>query len=163
MPVPTERTALHRLYSTTEEQGLPTFLDDLYPKFLSVYHYLGAADSCPNGGPGITYGMWDFECDGGTSLVRAIEWGVPATPIPTALYRLFDAAGSLLYIGVSVSPEQRWLHHAEHKTWWPEVARIEFAWHGTRDEALTCEMESIRAEKPRYNVQHNGHRTVSAP
>lgn len=162
MPESPERTALLDLYSTQEPEGLPPFLEELYPKFLSAFHHLGSADSCPNGGPGITYGMWDFECDGGSSLVRAVKWGVPETPVRTALYRLFDSSGTLLYVGVSVSPEQRWLHHAEHKSWWPKVTRIEFAWHPTRAEALRREADAIRTEKPRYNVQHNGCRAVEA-
>lgn len=162
MPASPERTALFDLYSTAESSGLPIFLDELYPRFLPTYHHLGYADSCPNGGPRIFYGAWDFECDGGETLVRAVEWGAPQTPVRTALYRLFDNRGALLYIGVSVSPEQRWMHHAEHKTWWPKVARIEFTWHPTRDEALRREMDAIRQERPRYNVQHNDRRVTEA-
>lgn len=162
MPEQAERTALLDLYSTQESKGLHLFLDELYPKFLSAYHHLGTAGSCPNGGPGILYGMWDFECDGGSTLVRVVKWGIPETPVRTALYRLFDRTGALLYIGVSTSPEGRWLHHSENKSWWPEVTRIEFAWHHTRDEALRREAESIRAETPRYNIQHNGNRTTAS-
>jgi excinuclease UvrABC nuclease subunit len=94
-------------------------------------------------------------------LVRVVEWGTPRTPVATALYRLFDRVGTLLYIGISGSPEQRWMHHSEHKAWWSEVARIEFEWRASRDEALQLEAESIRTEMPLHNVHHNGPRTAA--
>lgn len=155
MPKSPERTALYRLYSTNEYQDLPPFLADLYPHYLPSLRYLGTAGSCPNGGPGISYSPWDWEADWCVTFVRVIRWGAPEAPVRTALYRLFDNSGALLYIGVSVSPEQRWMHHAEHKTWWPEVAQINFEWHPTRNEALRREADAIRHERPRYNVQHN--------
>lgn len=151
-----ERTALYRLYSTRDSEGLPAFLDELYPKFLSVFHHLGDAGSCPNGGPGITYGMWDFECDGGTTLVRAVEWGAPLTPVPTALYRLRDQFGTLLYVGITDVLERRWKDHAKAKPWWPDVKVRSIEWLPTRGHALSAEAEAIRTERPLYNVVHNG-------
>lgn len=155
MPVPQERTALLDLYSTRESEGLPPFLDELYPKFLSVFHHLGTADSCPNGGPGVSYGMWDFECDGGTTLVRSITWGTPETPVPTALYRLRDQRRKLLYVGISNNLAWRWKTHAADKEWWPEVATRSIEWFPTRDRALAAEAAAIRTERPLHNIQHN--------
>jgi predicted GIY-YIG superfamily endonuclease len=151
-----ERTALYHLYSTREPEGIPPYLEELYPKFLSMFHHLGNAGSCPNGGPGIAYGMWDFECDGGTTLVRAIEWGTPQTPVPTALYRLRDQSGALLYVGITDNPERRWKDHAKDKSWWPDVKDRSVEWLPTRDHALAAEATAIRAERPRYNRHHNG-------
>ncbi|GAA2929604.1 GIY-YIG nuclease family protein [Streptomyces enissocaesilis] len=150
-----ERTALYRLYSTTEPEGLPRLLDELYPRFLSAFHHLGTADSCPNGGPGITYGMWDFECDGGTTLVRSVEWGTPLTPVPTALYRLRDQSGTLLYVGITNNLGWRWKTHAADKEWWPEVVTRSIEWFPTRSHALAAEAAAIRAEQPLHNIQHN--------
>ncbi|MEU9310896.1 GIY-YIG nuclease family protein [Streptomyces sp. NPDC048256] len=155
MPETSERTALLDLYTTQERDGLDPFLAELYPHYLPSPRYLGTAGSCPNGGPGILYGPWDWEADWCVTLVRVVEWGSPTIPAPTALYRLFDKTGSLLYVGISLSPAQRWVHHSEHKAWWPQVARIEFDWCASRDEALRIEAEAIRAERPRHNVQHN--------
>ncbi|MEU1663602.1 GIY-YIG nuclease family protein [Streptomyces sparsogenes] len=155
MPKP-EPTALYRLYTTQEPEGLPSFLDELYPKYLSAFHHLGTADSCPDGGPGITYGMWDFECDGGTTLVRVVEWGRPRTPVPTALYRLRNQDGELLYVGITDNPERRWKDHAKDKTWWPEVASRSIEWFPNRGHALAAEGKAIRSERPRHNIQHNG-------
>ena len=157
MPEQPERTALFRMYSTQRAVGLPPFLDELYPEFMSVFHHLGDAGSCPHGGPGISYGAWDFECDGGTTLVRVIKWGSPQTPVRTALYRLFDSRGDLLYIGIAADPERRQKEHAGNKAWWPQVAVHSVEWHDTRDLALAAEARAIQAERPRYNRQHNLH------
>lgn len=156
MTAPPERAKLLDLYSTHEPDGLPTFLFELYPQFLSAYHHLGDASSCPHGGPGISYGMWDPDCDGATTLVRVVKWGAPETPIPTALYRLRDKAGELLYVGITDNPERRWKDHEKDKAWWPQVAARSVEWLPTRDLALSAEAKTIRAERPRHNLQHNG-------
>jgi len=153
MPEAPERTALYDLYTTREDEGLPFFLDELYPQFLSTFHHLGTAGSCPDGGPGVFYGMWDFE---DAELVRVIKWGAPQAPVATALYRLRDHEGELLYVGITDDLERRWKDHAKDKPWWPEVASKSTEWLPSRSRALTVEAKVIRAERPRYNVHHNG-------
>jgi len=154
--MPAERSALLDLYSTQEPAGLPPFLDELYPKFLSAYHHLGDAGSCPNGGPGLFYGMWDPDCDGATTLVRVVEWGAPHRPVPTALYRLRDRSGALLYVGITDCLERRWRDHSKDKPWWPDVNDRSAEWFPDRRHALAGEAAAIRAERPRYNFHHNG-------
>lgn len=151
-----DRIEFLSLYSTHRAHGLPPFLEELYPKFLSALHHLGDAGSCPNGGPGISYGMWDPDCDGGTTLVRDVEWGAPQTPAPTALYHLVDQDGALLYVGITDNLERRWKDHASGKAWWSQVAARSIQWLPTRGHALAAEADAIRLEGPRYNVQHNG-------
>lgn len=74
----------------------------------------------------------------------------------TALYRLYDPTGRLLYIGITWDPDDRWKRHAVSKSWWPLVARKDVTWlRGTWDEALEIEAEAIRAEKPIFNGTHN--------
>lgn len=80
------------------------------------------------------------------------------TPERTALYRLYDAEGRLLYIGIAGKPEWRWIKHAAEKSWWAEVARRDTVWFSSRKEALAREAEAIVSEEPVYNVQHNGKR-----
>lgn len=41
------------------------------------------------------------------------------------LYRFFDDAGRLLYIGISVSAISRAGKHRQEKNWWHDVARME--------------------------------------
>jgi hypothetical protein len=72
----------------------------------------------------------------------------------TALYRLYNSAGELLYIRVTNRPQVRWGQHKSDKPWWPEVARKSLEWLPTRDEALDAEPRAIVAERPRYNKQH---------
>jgi len=80
------------------------------------------------------------------------------SPERTALYRLYNASGDLLYIGVSRHPEQRL---AEHRTgpdrfrWIAEVARRGIEWHPSRSEALAAEKGAIQVEQPRYNGTYN--------
>lgn len=70
----------------------------------------------------------------------------------TALYRLFAADDTLLYVGVSSHIEARWKKHAALKWWWPEVARKTVEWLESRDAAEAAELEAIRTERPVHNV-----------
>ena len=70
---------------------------------------------------------------------------------PTALYRLFNEAGELLYIGITVNPEVRWASHRCAQSWWNEVARKDLQWLTNRAEALAAEAAAIPVERPRYN------------
>lgn len=38
------------------------------------------------------------------------------------VYHLFDARGSLLYVGVTDLPRRRFQQHRRKKSWWPDVA-----------------------------------------
>lgn len=71
----------------------------------------------------------------------------------TALYRLFDADGELLYVGVARDYERRREHHAKHKSWWGDVADERLEFYPSRSEALAAERKAIRAEVPKHNVQ----------
>jgi predicted GIY-YIG superfamily endonuclease len=72
-----------------------------------------------------------------------------------ALYRFFDAADVLLYVGVSVDPILRMKAHRREKDWWSQVRSMTVEPFPTRQAALDAETEAIRTEKPLYNVQHN--------
>jgi predicted GIY-YIG superfamily endonuclease len=72
----------------------------------------------------------------------------------TAIYRMYDAAGVLLYIGISNDFGRRWAQHAESKPWWPEVNRQAVEWRSSRAEALAAEAGAIKTEQPKYNIQH---------
>lgn len=70
----------------------------------------------------------------------------------TALYRLFDEGGVLLYVGITVNPEERWVDHERTKSWWPQVAEKRIAWLDDRPTALTAELRAIKTEHPLHNV-----------
>jgi predicted GIY-YIG superfamily endonuclease len=70
----------------------------------------------------------------------------------TAVYRLFDAADRLLYIGVSLNPYLRLSHHQSQQEWGSEVVRTELAEFESREAVLEAEATAIRTEAPVYNV-----------
>lgn len=71
--------------------------------------------------------------------------------VPGVVYRMRDAGGALLYVGVTTSPATRIAHHAPGKPWWREVSRIDLEHFETREEAAAAEVVAIRDESPRYN------------
>lgn len=73
----------------------------------------------------------------------------------TAMYRLFDEAGQLLYVGIAVNPDTRWSTHAREKTWWPQVARRTVEWFDDRPSAEAAEVAAIASEAPQFNVEHS--------
>ena len=72
----------------------------------------------------------------------------------TALYRLFAADDTLLYVGISRSFGVRWEQHAAIQPWWPEVHRQTVEWFPSREDAAEAEIAAIQAEHPRFNVVH---------
>jgi len=70
----------------------------------------------------------------------------------TAVYRLSDSEGALLYVGISVSPERRFEEHAKKKPWWAEVdpAKTVITWYKDRFAAAVVEQQDERAGSPRY-------------
>lgn len=69
----------------------------------------------------------------------------------TAVYRLYDEADALLYVGASRDPDYRFKNHAGISPWWPLVRRTAVEWHATRPDAETAEDAAIDDEHPRYN------------
>lgn len=81
----------------------------------------------------------------------------------TALYRLFDSSGRLLYVGITFNPSDRWRGHSSTKSWWRDVARREVEWHETRSAAERKEAAAIFTEKPLYNVAGSDGDRVAPP
>jgi excinuclease UvrABC nuclease subunit len=79
------------------------------------------------------------------------------------LYRLYDAAGALLYVGITRSIGQRLQDHSQNQPWWPEVAdcRVEFL--PNRAALHAAELLAIKVEHPRYNLQHQRVQAVPPP
>lgn len=76
----------------------------------------------------------------------------PPSKGSAAVYRLFDAARSLLYIGSTRDPGRRWMDHKREKAWWPDVATYTMEWHPSRSAAYEIEGTAVKAEKPSRNV-----------
>src|SRR5437762_2873721 len=70
----------------------------------------------------------------------------------TVVYRLYDAEGRLLYVGITETLRTRLLQHAKDKAWWPTVAYRRIACHAGRAAAEREERQAILCESPVYNV-----------
>ena len=66
------------------------------------------------------------------------------------LYRHFDGAGNLLYVGVSHQSLVR-LNQHKSSSWFREISRVEIEHCQTREYAEFLEADAISREKPRYN------------
>jgi len=77
---------------------------------------------------------------------------------PTTLYRFFDAAGHLLYVGITSDLPTRLRTHNRLQNWWRDVVRTTLEHFDSREAARAAELVAIRDEHPRYNrwsgVQH---------
>jgi hypothetical protein len=71
--------------------------------------------------------------------------------LPHALYRMFDAAGALLYVGCSARLCGRLAHHGASQPWHAEISKITVEW--IENELLGRQREAavILNERPRYN------------
>ena len=74
----------------------------------------------------------------------------------THLYRHFDKAGDLLYVGISINALARLKQHNEVSSWISSIARVDIERFSTRQAAIVAEREAILSEKPKFNVHHNG-------
>jgi predicted GIY-YIG superfamily endonuclease len=81
------------------------------------------------------------------------------------LYRLTDASGSLLYVGISYSAIARMAQHKADKAWWSDVANIAITDLGeiTRRKAEEMERDAIKRERPLHNIKHNDGAVAPAP
>lgn len=81
---------------------------------------------------------------------------------PTALYRHYNEAGELLYVGVSFDPLHRLKQHwGDQKCWVDDIANMTIERFPTRHEALQAEKNAIKKELPKYNITHNAYAPVS--
>ncbi|WP_329334683.1 GIY-YIG nuclease family protein [Streptomyces sp. NBC_01352] len=71
---------------------------------------------------------------------------------PTALYRLYDMPGLLLYVGIAIDPANRLRQHHADQPWSFAISRQVVDWHPTRAEAAAAETAAIRTEGPVWNV-----------
>jgi len=71
---------------------------------------------------------------------------------PTTLYRFFNEAGELLYVGITGNTKGRLKHHRKHATWWSQATTHRLESFPTREEAAVAEAHAIRQEAPIHNV-----------
>lgn len=69
------------------------------------------------------------------------------------VYRLYDGADRLLYVGYSGNLVERLRKHSHRngQPWWPSVAYCTVERFPTQSDALAAEVEAIKAEAPAHN------------
>jgi len=72
----------------------------------------------------------------------------------TTLYRLYDNAGALLYVGIAEHWPTRMKQHARERAWWEDVAEVRLERHHDRASAQVAEVIAIQAEGPKHNIAH---------
>jgi len=72
---------------------------------------------------------------------------------PHDLYRIFDAEGTLLYVGITYMFDRRMTQHSVRQPWWGEVDRITSENYPDRSAAEAAEWDAISQEKPKYNIR----------
>lgn len=82
--------------------------------------------------------------------------GHSTVPEQVALYRFFDQSGQLLYVGITLEIAWRWKSHSKSKPWWRSVSRATIEHFDSRAAALAAERDAIAAERPLWNIVHNG-------
>jgi hypothetical protein len=88
---------------------------------------------------------------------RLITLSDEVIPMPSTnhvVYRLYDAIGVLLYVGVTDRWPQRALEHYRSKSWAADVARWEISRWPERSMAEWAERDLIRRLRPLWNIQH---------
>lgn len=70
------------------------------------------------------------------------------------VYRCYDAAGVLLYIGSTINVDQRMEAHLGTSFWRERVARVRIQIASDELAARRMEAAAIRAENPRFNLIH---------
>ena len=71
------------------------------------------------------------------------------------LYRHFNKAGELLYVGISLNSAARLTSHANSSGWFSEISTMTVQQFPSRAEALAAENFAVQTEKPKYNASHS--------
>jgi hypothetical protein len=71
----------------------------------------------------------------------------------TCLYRHYDDAGRLLYVGIALSPVSRLRAHRARAHWFDDIARITIERFGDTAAARKAERTAVEVEKPLFNIK----------
>lgn len=80
--------------------------------------------------------------------VATVKFGVD---VPVALYRAYDIHGQLLYVGISMRPDERMAQHRNRARWRDQIAYVATKWFPDALGASNAELAAIRPEKPVHN------------
>ena len=68
------------------------------------------------------------------------------------LYRHFNSAGELLYVGISLRALNRLGQHRDHSGWFHSISKVEIVHYETRQESCEAERIAIADENPKHNI-----------
>lgn len=71
-----------------------------------------------------------------------------------AVYHIYAADDSLLYVGMSIQPCQR-IHDHSAKEWFVGADKAKIWWHKTKESALNAEAIGIITGKPKFNKAYS--------
>jgi hypothetical protein len=80
--------------------------------------------------------------------------------VTTEVYRFYNDAGHLLYVGITDNWPARFHEHAKKSAWYKEARRIDLKPFDSREDALAEELSAIHNEDPLWNI--NGSAKASA-
>jgi predicted GIY-YIG superfamily endonuclease len=69
-----------------------------------------------------------------------------------ALYRHFNRANELLYVGISSKLPERMRQHQRGSKWFFDVKLVTVEWFDDRQSAKLAEGKAIRTEQPKFNI-----------
>jgi excinuclease UvrABC nuclease subunit len=78
--------------------------------------------------------------------------GKTAAPGRTSLYRCYDRAHRLLYVGISYNAFKRLRAHKRNTAWAAKAKLITIRHYQTRAAAARAEARAVLLERPRHNV-----------
>lgn len=73
---------------------------------------------------------------------------------PHFVYRVFDAADTLLYIGCTRTPHSRFKQHKSKAAWYPKAHHAEWTAFPNFATARAAESAAICADRPLFNIEH---------
>ncbi|WP_080128042.1 MULTISPECIES: GIY-YIG nuclease family protein [unclassified Actinoplanes] len=75
---------------------------------------------------------------------------------PCCIYRFYNDAGVLLYVGITGSPSVRFESHRANSAWWgqADLTRTLVYWRETKGHAEAEEIAAIIVKRPVFNIAH---------
>jgi predicted GIY-YIG superfamily endonuclease len=140
----TTRSNIAGLGATTRRATLASLSDG--SGILSIRRFFGGLDGTVH----LRHTVRDaVRLNGYGSASTGTEQALPR--LRYCVYRAYDDAGQLLYVGFSERYRHRLAEHERKSQWWPEAREVRLLFFVDREAALLDEAVAIRQERPIYN------------
>lgn len=71
----------------------------------------------------------------------------------TAVYKAYDEAGTLIYVGIARNWGHRWSQHSQRSEFFGLVAALKIEWFPSREMACARERQLIVEQQPTFNLR----------